>query len=99
MKTLKKFLAVSFLSLTILSAAPITTHAQSDGGGPWDQYVYSRISKAQRAKVDKMRRQMGNCIVKSIYNAVAFKGISLDAAIQSAYNIGSCHGFNKHYNL
>lgn len=64
MKTLKKFLVVSFLSLTILSAAPITTHAQSDRGGPWDQYVYSRISKAQRAKVDKMRRQMGNVLLK-----------------------------------
>lgn len=36
---------------------------------------------------------MGNCVVKSIYNAVAFRGISLNAAIQAMYNIGSCHGF------
>ncbi|MHB9652687.1 hypothetical protein ACX92S_13575 (plasmid) [Enterococcus faecalis] len=99
MKKVQKIMVTFLIAVAFLSATPISTHAQSDGGGPWDHYVYSRVSKAQKAKVDQMKRQMGSCVVKSIYNAVAFRGISLNAAIQAMYNIGSCHGFNKNYGI
>lgn len=89
--TLMMFIPMMGASLTILGN-PVVVDAQSDGTGYYEElYIWNHLPKSLKKQYDELQRKQGRCIIHAIYQAVAFKGLSWDAAIQALYNAGgSC---------
>lgn len=103
---MKKTINVALLCLlfssvslsTISSTLPLGTtvaYAQDDGLGTWAEFALNQIPNAKirkeaRSKYYSLQKSHNQCIAKAFLSGVAFKGLTIQAAIQGAYNSLSC---------
>lgn len=103
---LKKIITVAFLclSLSIIALSPVSTtlplgttiaYAQDDGLGTWAEFALNQIPNAKirkeaRSKYYSLQKTHNQCIAKAFLSGVAFSGLTVQAALQGAYNSLSC---------
>ena len=106
MFNLKKIISVGLLCLslssialsTVSSTLPLGTtvaYAQDDGLGTWAEFALNQIPNAKirkeaRSKYYSLQKSHNQCVAKAFLSGVAFSGLSIQAAIQGAYNSLSC---------
>ncbi|MFI3804029.1 hypothetical protein [Vagococcus fluvialis] len=82
------------ITTTMVISPPVVANAQSDGTGVYEEiYIWNNLPKKYRKQYQDLQQKHGKCVISAIYKAVAFKGLSWDAAIQAVYNAGSCTVF------
>ena len=103
---MKKIFSVAFLcfSLSTVALSSVSTslplgtavvYAQDDGLGTWAEFAFNQIPNAKirkqaRTKYYSLQRTHNQCVAKAFLSGVAFQGLSIQAAIQGAYNSLSC---------
>ncbi|MBO0477965.1 hypothetical protein DOK76_12905 [Vagococcus sp. DIV0080] len=87
--TLMLILPMGFATIVVVGN-PVSVSAQSDGTGAYEEYIWNNIPKKYKKQYQDMQKKHGKCLASAIYKAVAFKGLTWEAALQAVYNAGSC---------